>query len=56
MLIEKLEIQAHFKVRFLRRNDNMTRMKTYTVCPRLSYFYTLCLGHPVEKRDAFHGV
>ena len=27
ILVEKLEIQGHFKVRFLRRNDRMTRIK-----------------------------
>ena len=29
ILDEKLEIQAHFKVRFLRRNDKLTRIKNF---------------------------
>ena len=36
MLIEKLEIQAHFKVRFLRRNDEMTQIKNFQALKKLN--------------------
>ena len=38
ILVEKLEIQAHFKVRFLRRNDKLPRIKNFK-----AYFFLHCV-------------